>query len=797
MRFAVLLKTMSPTFRFSQLFCGNLPTIDTEKMQNYLDQLNDVQRAAVQATQGPCLIVAGAGSGKTRVLTYRIAHLLANGVKPWNILALTFTNKAAREMQSRIESLVAGSDAQSLVMGTFHSIFSHILRMESACLGFPSSYTIYDTTDSKSLIKSIIKEMRLDDKVYKPNHIANRISMAKNNLVTPDTYKASSELMATDNANRMPLIATIYERYVARCRQASAMDFDDLLLNTNILFRDNPAVLDKYQQRFKYILVDEYQDTNYAQYLIIKKLAQQHQNICVVGDDAQSIYSFRGAKIENILNFRNDYPQCRLFKLEQNYRSTQNIVSAANSLIKKNEHQIPKDVFSEKDEGDPVRVMAAMTDIEESYNVVGDIFAKIANKHCHYSDFAILYRTNAQSRTFEEALRKRNFPYKIYGGQSFYQRKEVKDAIAYMRLIVNNNDDEALRRVINYPARGIGETTVDKISATANANNCSMWTVATNPELLAVAGLNRGTVAKVAGFTELIGKFIPMLDKVDAYDMAREIIDTVGIKNEYQNSDDPDDQSRLENIEELLRGISDYVAANYKEGESPRLVGFLENVALITDQDNRKTESMDSITLMTIHSAKGLEFPYVYIVGVEEGLFPSSMSVYSQHELEEERRLFYVALTRAMQQVTVSYCRSRAKYGGAREQVTPSRFIKDIDPQYMTVVSGAVGGAQRATFGSSSFVSSSFGQTKIPTGASFAAQRRLQQLRGQSSQPSGIQPSPIDSIRPGVTVLHQQFGQGKVLRMDDNADSRAAIIFFPKAGEKKLLLKFAKLQVVD
>ena len=766
-------------------------------MENYLDQLNDVQRAAVQATQGPCLIVAGAGSGKTRVLTYRIAHLLANGVKPWNILALTFTNKAAREMQNRIDSLVGGSDAQSIVMGTFHSIFSHILRAESVRLGFPSAYTIYDTTDSKSLIKSIVKEMRLDDKVYKINHIANRISMAKNNLITPETYKANGELMTADNANRMPLIGDIYVRYVARCRQASAMDFDDLLLNTNILFRDNPDILDKYQQKFKYILVDEYQDTNFAQYLIIKKLAQQHQNICVVGDDAQSIYSFRGAKIENILNFKNDYPQCRLFKLEQNYRSTQNIVSAANSLIKKNEHQIPKDVFSEKDEGDPVRVMAAMTDIEESYNVVGDIFAKIANNHCHYSDFAILYRTNAQSRTFEEALRKRNFPYKIYGGQSFYQRKEVKDAIAYMRLIVNNNDDEALKRIINYPARGIGETTVEKIAAAANENECSMWAVLTNPDLLSMAGLNRGTMAKVEGFTDLISKFIPQLEKIDAYDLAREIIDTAGIKNEFQNSDDPEDQSRLENIEELLRGISDYVAANYKEGETPGLAGFLENVALITDQDNKRTEGADSITLMTIHSAKGLEFPYVYIVGVEEGLFPSAMSVYSQHELEEERRLFYVALTRAMQQATISYSRSRAKYGGTREQTVASRFIKDIDPQFLSHTTTGMGSAGRPTFGFGTFSSTTFGQTKAPIGASFAAQRRLQQLRGQSSKPSEIEPSPIDSIRAGVNVLHPMFGQGRVLRMEGEADSRAAIIFFPKSGEKKLLLKFAKLQVIE
>lgn len=765
-------------------------------MENYLDQLNDVQRTAVQATQGPCLIVAGAGSGKTRVLTYRIAHLLATGVKPWNILALTFTNKAAREMQKRIAQLVGEQDAAKLTMGTFHSIFNQILRVEHERLGFPSTYTIYDTADSKSLVKSIVKDLRLDDKVYKINHIMSRISMAKNNLVTAEAYRTSGELMATDNANRMPLIGEIYSRYVARCRQSAAMDFDDLLLYTNILFRDNPDVLDKYQNKFKYVLVDEYQDTNYAQYLIIKKLAQQHQNICVVGDDAQSIYSFRGAKIENILNFRNDYPQCKLFKLEQNYRSTQNIVSAANSLIKKNEHQIPKDVFSEKDEGEPIRVMAAMTEIEESYNVVGDIFAKIANQHCHYSDFAVLYRTNAQSRTFEEALRKRNIAYKIYGGQSFYQRKEVKDAIAYMRLTVNHNDEEALKRVINYPTRGIGETTLKKISDVAEANEISMWTVISRPDVNLV-GFNASTLAKIEGFVELIKSFAEKADSLDAYDVAREIIDTVKIKNEFQNSDDPEDQSRLENIEELLRGISDYVAANYKEGESPRLAGFLENVALITDQDNKRTEGTDSVTLMTIHSAKGLEFPYVYIVGMEEGLFPSAMSVYSQHELEEERRLFYVALTRAMQQATITFSRSRSKYGGARESVTPSRFIKDIDPQYLSQMSSGTGTMGRPTFGSSSFGSSSFGQTKAPMGASFAARQRLQQLRQPSASSAGIVPSPIDKVRAGATVLHSMFGQGKVLRMEGEADSRAAIIFFPKAGEKKLLLKFAKLQVVD
>lgn len=755
---------------------------------HYLDQLNEAQRAAVVAATGPSLIVAGAGSGKTRVLTYRIAHLLATGVNPWNILALTFTNKAAREMQSRIATLV-GAESQSLFMGTFHSIFSKILRMESDRLGYPSSFTIYDSSDSKSLVKSIIKEMRLDDKVYKANHILNRISMAKNNLVTCDAYEASQELMSADNANRMPLIHVIYRNYVNRCRQASAMDFDDLLLNTNILFRDNPDVLDKYQQKFRYVLVDEYQDTNYAQYLIIKKLSQQHHNISVVGDDAQSIYSFRGAKIENILNFQNDYPECKVFKLEQNYRSTQNIVSAANSLIKKNEHQIPKDVFSEQDEGDPINVIESLTDIEESYNVVGDIFAKIANEHLHYQDFAILYRTNAQSRPFEEALRKRNFPYRIYGGLSFYQRKEVKDAISYMRLIVNHNDGEALKRIINYPARGIGETTLEKISEAATLNNCSLWEIIKRPDINP-AGLNKSALSKVGEFIELIESFVAESQKLDAYDMARNIIDKVGIKNEFQGSDDTEDKSRLENIEELLRGINDYVISNSSDGNVPLLAGYLENVALITDQDNKKTESQDSITLMTIHSAKGLEFPYVYIVGMEEGLFPSSMSVYSQSELEEERRLFYVAITRAMKQVSISYSRNRSKYGGVREQVTPSRFIKDIDPIYLSRRESRT--ATRPTFGMSGF-----GQSRVPSNASDAAHRRLLQIRQAPSNPTpNFVPSAISDIRAGATVVHQQFGQGRVLKMEGEADSRTAIIFFPKAGEKKLLLKYAKLQVV-
>lgn len=754
---------------------------------DYLDQLNDVQRSAVLNTEGPSLIIAGAGSGKTRVLTYRIAHLLATGVKPWNILALTFTNKAAREMRSRIESLV-GEDSQSLMMGTFHSIFSKILRYESERLGFASSFTIYDTADSKSLVKSIIKEFNLDEKIYKPNHVMNRISMAKNNLITSDVYRANGEITATDAANKMPLIGTIYERYATRCKQSSAMDFDDLLLYTNILFRDNPDILDKYQERFKYILVDEYQDTNFAQYLIIKKLAQIHNNISVVGDDAQSIYSFRGAKIENILNFKNDYPHCQIFKLEQNYRSTQNIVAAANSLIKKNEHQIPKDVFSTNDEGMPIKVMESITDIEESYNIVREIFNDVNSKHLHYKDIAILYRTNAQSRVFEEALRKRNFPYRIYGGLSFYQRKEIKDLIAYMRLVVNPDDGEAVKRVINYPARGIGETTLMKVIMASVQQEVSLWHVLknlrTNP-----CGIANKTIEKIESFIKLIEGFTVLAQNNDAYDTVLQMIDILGIKNEFSNSDDPEDKSRLENIEELLRGISDHVATNSSKGEDVSLASFLENVALITDQDNKNTENLDSVTLMTIHSAKGLEFPHVYIVGVEEGIFPSKMSVNSQSELEEERRLFYVAITRGMNKVVVSYSKNRAQYGKDREAVAPSRFIKDIDEKYISRPQVGVM-RQQPTFSSSSF-----GQSSRPAFASkVAMQNRLAQIQQRSD--TNFVPSPASEIRAGVSVLHQQFGEGRVLQMGgDDADNRYAIIFFHKVGEKKMLLKFAKLQV--
>ena len=757
--------------------------------------LNESQQAAVECIDAPSLVIAGAGSGKTRVLTYKVAYLLEHGYEPWNILALTFTNKAAKEMRDRIGRLVGEERARLLWMGTFHSIFARILRFEAEVMGYTSDYTIYDAQDAQSVVKQIIKELALDDKKYKPGVVASRISEAKNNMVTSRAYEQNRQVRSRDDASQMSEISRIYAIYDQRLRQSNAMDFDDLLLNTYRLFEEHPDIRDKYQDRFRFVLVDEYQDTNFAQYLIVRKLSQLHNNICVVGDDAQSVYSFRGAKIENILNFQNDFPNCKLFKLEQNYRSTQMIVSAANSLIKKNINQIPKEVFSDGDEGAPINVIDTLTDTEESVSVVSDIYSNMASQHLHFSDFAILYRTNAQSRNFEEALRKRSMPYRIYGGLSFYQRKEVKDAIAYMRMVVNPDDGEALRRVINYPSRKIGETTLDKIAQAAANNNTSLWQGIVHPEQN-FASLSRDALHRIAGFVELIQSFVVKLTTTDAYELAREIIARSGVTEEYRQSDVPEDRSRMENIEELLSGISDYVAANYKDGSPvPMLTGFLENVALITDQDNKKTENQDSVTLMTIHSAKGLEFPYVYVVGMEEGLFPSAMSVYSQSELEEERRLFYVAITRAKQQVTLSYCRSRFKYG-SREQTTASRFIRDIDPQYLTR-SATTQGMMRPTFGQSTFGHSSFNPTRIPHGVGMAAQRRLQQL--QRSQPasaeSGQQQS-TDNVRPGAVVTHKIFGQGKVLKVEGEGDSRAAIIFFPKSGEKKLLLKFAQLSVV-
>lgn len=766
-------------------------------MQNYLDELNEAQREAVLAKDGPSLVVAGAGSGKTRVLTYRIAHLLASGVAPWHILALTFTNKAAREMKERIGRLVGDQQAASLWMGTFHSIFSRILRTEAELLGFPSAFTIYDTTDSRSLIKSLIKELKLDDSVYKPAGVLARISMAKNSLITAAAYKASAPAIEADRISKRPEIYRIYELYSARCKQSGAMDFDDLLLYTNVLFRDHPAVLEKYQQKFKYILVDEYQDTNVSQYLLIKRLGQQHNNICVVGDDAQSIYSFRGAKIENILNFKNDYKNHHLFKLEQNYRSTQTIVNAANSLIKKNEKQIPKEVYSENDEGELIQILDAYTDNEEGYLVVNSIFDQVANKQLRYDAFAILYRTNAQSRIFEEALRKRNMPYKIYGGLSFYQRKEVKDLIAYFRLVVNPNDSEALKRVINYPARGIGATTLSKIEETAARFNLSMWSVVVNPGAFSL-DVNKGTLNKIQGFKELIEKFQSLQESNDAYDLARLIASDTGVIKELYNGDTLEERTKYENVEELLNGIRDFVAGNYQEGNPARLENFLENVALLTDQDTEKGDDMNKVTLMTIHAAKGLEFPHVYIVGLEEELFPSAMSVHSQSELEEERRLFYVALTRAEQRVTLSYCKSRYKYG-TPVSASPSRFVREIDPNFIKTKSMFKGRNQSFEDDDSPketrFIERGGGFKKpIRAGMNLAASRKLQQLARPND--SDFTPDTPDQIKSGMQVEHQQFGTGRVIQIEGDGTNKKALVFFNSFGEKKLLLRFARLRIL-
>jgi DNA helicase-2/ATP-dependent DNA helicase PcrA len=753
-------------------------------MQKYLNELSDAQREAVLAKDGPSLIVAGAGSGKTRVLTYRIAHLLSSGVAPWNILSLTFTNKAAREMKNRINSVVGKNLGDSLWMGTFHSIFSRILRMESDKIGFPSTFTIYDTADSKSLIKSIIKDMRLDDKEYKPASVLSRISMAKNNLITPSAYKADSGVVMEDQKRKQPEIFRIYQRYANRCRNSGALDFDDLLLYTNILFRDNPDILDKYRQKFKYILVDEYQDTNFSQYLIVKKLSEQHKNICVVGDDAQSIYSFRGAKIENILKFKDNYPNHKLFKLEQNYRSTQNIVNAANSLIQNNEHQIKKNIFSENSEGELINIIEAYTDKEEGYLVVKDILEQINKEGLSYKDFAILYRTNVQSRIFEEALRKNNIPNKIYGGLSFYQRKEIKDFVAYFRIVVNSKDSEALKRVINFPARGIGATTLSKIENYANSNDVSMWDAISNVNNIEL-GLNKGTQSKIINFVQLIKSFQEASKTNDAYDLARIIGTESKLLAEYNRRDVIEEQTKYDNVQELLNGIRDFVTENHNEGNPTKLENFLENVALLTDQDSEKDDDNNKVTLMTIHSAKGLEFPQVYIVGVEEELFPSERSVYSQKELEEERRLFYVALTRAEQRVTISNCKSRYKYNKLISPA-PSRFIKEIDKRFII---------SKKMFGGNSFnrneelLDSSNTANKdklfkktISSGLGMSASRKLKQIKQTSTN---FKYDKIEDIKSGMTVEHQQFGMGKIIQIEGTGTQKKAVVFFTKFGEKK------------
>lgn len=648
---------------------------------DFIETLNDAQREAVLNTDGPSLVIAGAGAGKTRVLTYRIANLISKGVRSYQILALTFTNKAAREMKERIVHVVGTEASKYLWMGTFHSIFSRILRTEGELLGYKPNFTIYDSADSKQVVRQIIREMNLDDKLYPAGQVASKISGAKDKLITAAAYLTNAQLFERDKAHRMPLVGEIYKQYATRCFRANAMDFDDLLVNTHILFRDFPEVLRRYQEKFHYVLVDEYQDTNYVQYMIVRQLSALHGNLCVVGDDAQSIYSFRGARIDNIFDFRNDYPEFRIFKLEQNYRSTQTIVKAANSIIEKNSEQIEKTIFSKNEVGEKIRVFPALTDSEEGIRVAADIFETFHNEQARWQDFAILYRTNAQSRIFEETLRKRNIPYRVYGGLSFYERKEIKDILAYFRMIVNQADEEAFRRSVNYPRRGIGDTTVARLYELAGEHNVSVWDIAENADNLQ-GHFNAGTCNKIRGYTELIKQLALRAAEVNAFTVAKEVALQTGILAEFRDGKTVEDISRLENLEQLLNAIQEFSEAAETNGEPSGLADYLAVVALLTDQDTGDDEAKDRVTMMTAHSAKGLEFKYVYVTGLEENLFPSLMSSGTAKELEEERRLFYVAVTRAMKRATLSYALNRYKWGNL-ESCNPSRFIKEIDSQYI------------------------------------------------------------------------------------------------------------------
>ncbi|AHW60182.1 DNA helicase-2 / ATP-dependent DNA helicase PcrA [Draconibacterium orientale] len=774
-------------------------------MFDYLQNLNEAQREAVLRTEGPALVIAGAGSGKTRVLTFRIANLLKQGAKPSSILSLTFTNKAAREMKERIASVVGENTARYLWMGTFHSIFARILRFEHEIIGYPSNFTIYDSADSKSLIKTIIKSFQLDDKIYKPGVVASRISMAKNNLITPNAYENSAEIRKADKSMRMPQIAQIYKEYAKRCLLSGAMDFDDLLLKTNVLFRDHPEVLKKYQERFGYVMVDEYQDTNYSQYLIVKKLAAGHKNICVVGDDAQSIYSFRGARIENILNFKSDYPEHKVFKLEQNYRSTQTIVNAANSIIAKNKRQIPKKVFSENATGKPIKLISALTDNEEGFLVAQEIAQSQLRDHYKYEDFAILYRTNMQSRIFEESLRKRNIPYKIYGGLSFYQRKEIKDLISYFRMTINPADNEALKRIINYPARGIGATTLAKLEAAAINNETSIWKIISDLPTINHANLNKGTAGKILHFVGLIQKFMQLSEDCDAFDTAKTIAEQTGILKELYNDKSPEGLSRHENIQELLNGIQEFSINAKETGEPEKLENYLEDVALLTDQDNEKEEDRNKVTLMTVHSSKGLEFKNVFVVGMEENLFPSNQNGDNKPEtLEEERRLFYVALTRAEENAWFSYANQRYRWGNL-DFCTPSRFLEEIDEQFLDTSGIAASSSPTRRAQSNDDIQPERyhknpvrrqppGAFKTPESQNFF-NKKLVSLKESSRAQNTFQGDAPEKIQTGMVVEHQRFGEGKVINIEGVSPNIKATVFFKSGTQKQLLLKFAKLKI--
>lgn len=761
---------------------------------SYLDELNPSQLAPTTNIHGPTMVIAGAGSGKTRVLTFRIAHMMEQGIDPFNIMALTFTNKAAREMTERIGRIVGASEAKNITMGTFHSVFSRILRYNADKLGYPSNFTIYDTQDSKSVLKQVAKDLKLDEKIYKPGNCLNRISAAKNNLISPEAYAENAEINAEDKMARRPEMARVYKAYASRCFKAGAMDFDDLLYQTNVLLRDFPDVLSYYQQKFKYILVDEYQDTNFAQYLIVKKLAAVYENICVVGDDAQSIYSFRGANIQNILNFKVDYPDYKLYKLEQNYRSTKNIVEAANSVIKRNQDQIEKKVWTDNHEGKKIKVVRTLTENEEGKLVVNRIFDIKQAEGLMYSDFAILYRTNKQSRAFEESLRKLNMPYKIFGGLSFYQRREIKDLLGYFRLVANPNDEEALKRVINYPKRGIGKTTIENIIIVANERGVSMWDVISNFHEYPV-NINSGAKNKISDFVTMIRSFTAQMSKMNAYDLAQEISRSSGIIKELFADKDKgvEEIERYQNIEQLLSGIKEFTITNEESGNI-YLPDFMMDVALLTDADNTKDDDKNYVTLMTIHSSKGLEFPHVFLVGMEENLFPSQMVLNSRTELEEERRLFYVAITRAKDTCTLTYAASRFVWGNLQTSES-SRFITEIDEVYLemenppraggrSLSSGFdkpfTGGLNRALSGSSSTPSApkNFKPVSRPNGSGIAGSENLE-------------------LKVGYMVNHDRFGKGKVTQMVGEGQDKKATIFFPHHGAKTVLLRFANLTVLE
>jgi DNA helicase-2/ATP-dependent DNA helicase PcrA len=775
-------------------------------LENYINQLNEAQKAPVLHKDGPLIVIAGAGSGKTRVLTFRIAYLMSKGVDAFNILALTFTNKAAREMKNRIASIVGNSETKNLMMGTFHSVFAKLLRYDGDKLGFPSNFTIYDTQDSQRLMSAIIKEMGLDKDIYKYKQVQNRISSYKNSLITVRAYFNNPELQEADAMAKRPRMGDIYQNYVDRCFKAGAMDFDDLLLRTNELLNRFPEVLAKYQDRFRYILVDEYQDTNHSQYLIIKALSDKFQNICVVGDDAQSIYSFRGANISNILNFQKDYDDVAMYRLEQNYRSTRNIVNAANSIIAKNKNQLEKVVWTDNDDGTAIKIHRSPTDAEEGRFVAGSIFENRMQHQMLNGSFAVLYRTNSQSRAIEDALRKRDIPYRIYGGLSFYQRKEIKDVLSYLRLVINSKDEEALKRIINFPARGIGQSTIDKLTVAANHYGRSIFEVIENLDKINLK-INSGTTNKLVDFTNMIKSFQIMNETADAFALSEHVAKKTGILLEFKKDGTPEGIARMDNIEELLNGIKDFVEGQREVVDATGNISeFLEDVALATDLDNDKGDD-DRVALMTIHLAKGLEFPYVYIVGMEEDLFPSGMSMSTRSELEEERRLFYVALTRAEKQAYLTYTQNRYRWGKLID-AEPSRFLEEIDEQYVENLTPI----DKPSYRYKSLIDTDiFGDVDksklrqekptngVPPTTNKPNENQLQKLRRlkpELAQPIGNTNVIDPNLQEGSMVNHTRFGRGKVLNLDGVGNDRKAEILFESAGIKKLLLRFAKLEVI-